>query len=515
MKFKKSPDAPKRFKSAYMYFSTQKHKEIREELESKTNGKKVKVGTSQQKVEQRGTCATWDFLTTGQTTEIAKMVSSAWRALSEEERHRFNEIARKDKERYELEKSLYHGPWKVQVEKLGDNDPTFPKRPSSAFLSFSNPRRLEIRKRHPEATNAEVSKILAEMWRSKSEDERKPFVEQFAREREEYKKAREDWEKNRERKKRAEAQHHQDQSSSTFDSIAAHRMMGGGPIRSQQHLEGGQAANAFPIDVLHAGNMHAHLSHSGAIEAAATNSVGSLSLWETQTAGGPNIWHPEAQTSFQTHHLNDSMRNQTSALAPSLNLGRNWAHPGLPVQSLVNMSAMNRRTMDMANPDGNLSQASALLHQSYRSPDDQESKLLLELQALRAAGMSRNPAGQLLIGNSSSQLLEPTTFPLASQGDSVAANFQSSPAHLQEGVSHPQQDPRYLLSALPGQTFAAMPPSAPHGPLNHASLSSAFQGRPPLGSVSSPTDMFNTAGKFLGYDDSTSAILRAYSAISL
>jgi hypothetical protein len=31
IKYKKAPNAPRRFKSSYMFFSTQKHKEIREE----------------------------------------------------------------------------------------------------------------------------------------------------------------------------------------------------------------------------------------------------------------------------------------------------------------------------------------------------------------------------------------------------------------------------------------------------------------------------------------------------
>jgi hypothetical protein len=35
VKYKKSPEAPRRFKSAYMFFSTEKHKEIRREMGDK------------------------------------------------------------------------------------------------------------------------------------------------------------------------------------------------------------------------------------------------------------------------------------------------------------------------------------------------------------------------------------------------------------------------------------------------------------------------------------------------
>ena len=39
VKYKKAPEAPRRFKSSYMFFSTVKHKEIRAELTKKGHGK--------------------------------------------------------------------------------------------------------------------------------------------------------------------------------------------------------------------------------------------------------------------------------------------------------------------------------------------------------------------------------------------------------------------------------------------------------------------------------------------
>jgi hypothetical protein len=63
IKFKKAPQAPRRFKSAYMFFSTEKHKAIRQE-----NGKKL------------------------QTTDVAKQVSHAWKNLSSNEREHWYAI---------------------------------------------------------------------------------------------------------------------------------------------------------------------------------------------------------------------------------------------------------------------------------------------------------------------------------------------------------------------------------------------------------------------------------------
>mmetsp|Transcript_1125 Transcript_1125/g.2216 ORF Transcript_1125/g.2216 Transcript_1125/m.2216 type:complete len:118 (-) Transcript_1125:14-367(-) len=54
-KYKKAPDAPKRFKSAFIIFSAEKHKIIKEEL--------AKEGRSEK------------------TTDIAKLVSEAWREV--------------------------------------------------------------------------------------------------------------------------------------------------------------------------------------------------------------------------------------------------------------------------------------------------------------------------------------------------------------------------------------------------------------------------------------------------
>ncbi|OEU09653.1 non-histone protein, partial [Fragilariopsis cylindrus CCMP1102] len=84
IKYKKAPQAPRRFKSSYIFFSTIKHKSIRVEL-LKANQDNAKLST----------------------TEIAKMVSKAWKTLPEDEREKWEEMARKDKVRYETEKSLY------------------------------------------------------------------------------------------------------------------------------------------------------------------------------------------------------------------------------------------------------------------------------------------------------------------------------------------------------------------------------------------------------------------------
>jgi hypothetical protein len=129
------------------------------------------------------------------TTEVAKLVSQAWKDLSQEEKDEWEDLARRDKARYEVEKSMYSGPWKIPAKKRSQKDPAAPKRPMSAFLSFSNSKRALIRKQHPDIGNAQVSRILAQMWKEAPEEERKQHIEKEFGLRQDYKVAIADWKK--------------------------------------------------------------------------------------------------------------------------------------------------------------------------------------------------------------------------------------------------------------------------------------------------------------------------------
>mmetsp|Transcript_35912 Transcript_35912/g.41027 ORF Transcript_35912/g.41027 Transcript_35912/m.41027 type:complete len:545 (-) Transcript_35912:415-2049(-) len=174
VKYKKAPQAPRRFKSSYMFFSTTKHKEIRAELTAKGEGKLP-------------------------TTEVAKMVSHAWKALPEDEREKWEEMARQDKARYEMEKSMYTGPWKVPAQtKRVSKDPRAPKRPMSAFLSFSNSKRSYVKSLHPDARNSDISKILAQMWKDANPEEKQVFIDKEFRLRQNYKLLMSEWKRENE-----------------------------------------------------------------------------------------------------------------------------------------------------------------------------------------------------------------------------------------------------------------------------------------------------------------------------
>lgn len=87
-------------------------------------------------------------------------------------------MARKDKARFEFEKAMYKGPWKVPAKlKKNQKDPNVPRRPMSAFLSYSNAKRPEAKEAHPEMNNAEMSRFLAQMWRNAPQEEKQEFID--------------------------------------------------------------------------------------------------------------------------------------------------------------------------------------------------------------------------------------------------------------------------------------------------------------------------------------------------
>lgn len=132
------------------------------------------------------------------------MISFCFRRnLPGEERAHWDDVAAKDKQRYMVEKASYTGPWQVPY-KRARKDPSAPKRPMSAFLYFSQGRRRKIKDANPKMKNTEVSRMLGEMWRNASEEERKPHIDKEKEEREKYKVAIAEWRKDYEAKMEAQ-----------------------------------------------------------------------------------------------------------------------------------------------------------------------------------------------------------------------------------------------------------------------------------------------------------------------
>jgi len=100
-RYRKAPQAPKRFKSSYIFFFVENQERVKKTL-----------------------CPNSTL------SAISKHTSLLWRKLSFEQRALWEDKSLKDKERFEAETSIYTGLWRVP-NKRAKKDPTAPKRTMS------------------------------------------------------------------------------------------------------------------------------------------------------------------------------------------------------------------------------------------------------------------------------------------------------------------------------------------------------------------------------------------------
>lgn len=146
-KKRKDKDAPKRPKSAYLFFC---------DVERPAIIKKNPQIKGQ---------------------EVMKLLGPAWQKLSAKGKAKYEKLAAKDKERYEQELASYvppkrdASPVRKKPEKQG------PKRSKNAFLFFSEAERAKVKAAFPEYKITEISTELGKRWKALSAAERAPFEE--------------------------------------------------------------------------------------------------------------------------------------------------------------------------------------------------------------------------------------------------------------------------------------------------------------------------------------------------
>ncbi|CAM9097412.1 unnamed protein product [Chrysoparadoxa australica] len=161
---KKAPGAPKRGRTAYILFTIDKRPAVKASMPPGPT----------------------------HSREIAKRLGELWRGLDDESKQVYEDKAKRDKERYTRELRFYEGPLKVPKERRKDYNA--PKRGMSAFLQYSSEMRAQMKSRNPNATNAEISKLLGVEWKQLSDEEKAPYKakadkdgERYRREMEQYK----------------------------------------------------------------------------------------------------------------------------------------------------------------------------------------------------------------------------------------------------------------------------------------------------------------------------------------
>jgi len=196
-----SPDsqevAPRRFRTAFILFSAARHKELRESGLSATICNKDEVRL--QIVLLHGSDP-WASQVKG-SGSLADHVRMEWRQMSNEAKATWKEKARLDRERYTEEMKAMKG--------------QLPKRPMSAYLAFSNERRLEMKRLHPGEDNANISKLLAKAWREAPAEIRSKYMEEEKVLRAEYMEKMRPWQ--RKKKKRKLVSTHKDASATFTD----------------------------------------------------------------------------------------------------------------------------------------------------------------------------------------------------------------------------------------------------------------------------------------------------------
>jgi len=97
--------------------------------------------------------------------------------MSEKEKKRFQEMADRDKKRYELEMQDYVP---AKGEKRGKKrrhtkDPNAPKRSLSAFFWFCNDERSKIKGMNPQYGIGDIAKELGKLWSEISPDTKRKY----------------------------------------------------------------------------------------------------------------------------------------------------------------------------------------------------------------------------------------------------------------------------------------------------------------------------------------------------
>lgn len=122
--------------------------------------------------------------------QLAKYTSHMYRNLTPEEKATWVARSQQDKSRYDTEISAYvpppgHDARGVLIEdqrprkrnKRGPKDPAAPKRPSGAYVFFTNDMRPKVLQEYPGIKFVELGKVLGERWRSLTPEQKKRYEE--------------------------------------------------------------------------------------------------------------------------------------------------------------------------------------------------------------------------------------------------------------------------------------------------------------------------------------------------
>eukprot|EP00941_MAST-03F_sp_MAST-3F-sp1_P006005 g6005.t1 len=178
-KRKRKKKGPKRPMSAYVFFSNEWRAHVKEQNPEAT------------------------------AAEVMKLLAAKWKTATDEEKKDALEKAAADKERFEKEKENWvdedgsdDSDGEEEKKKKKKKKKKGPKPAMSAYLFFSNEWRARIKEQNPEATPAEVMKLLGAKWKTATDEEKKDALEKAAADKKRFEKEKENWVDEEEEKKK-------------------------------------------------------------------------------------------------------------------------------------------------------------------------------------------------------------------------------------------------------------------------------------------------------------------------
>ena len=160
-KKQKDPKAPKKNKSSYLFYCAENRDTIKNKNPDATFG------------------------------EVAKLVSAEWKKCKEKngkEYKKYLELAKKDKERYELEWIEYKPSEGFEKKKKKSSEKKI-KGKRNGYILFCNENREKVKKSNPDKKGKEITKLLATLWKQEKADESdewKKFTELAIEDKERY-----------------------------------------------------------------------------------------------------------------------------------------------------------------------------------------------------------------------------------------------------------------------------------------------------------------------------------------
>lgn len=148
-------NAPTKARSAYLYFT----KDVRAELSKKNPDKSF--------------------------GDLTKLVAARWKTLSDAQKKKYVKQAADDRKRYDAEMAAYTPMSDEELDELDQSSrkrarPDGPARAKNAYVFFTMDRRARAQAENPEAKFGEITKIIADEWKTLTDAAKGKYNEQAA-----------------------------------------------------------------------------------------------------------------------------------------------------------------------------------------------------------------------------------------------------------------------------------------------------------------------------------------------